>query len=380
MKRRDIPTIPLLFPPAELSFGAFSVLQFQSRSEKRSFRRRTFLRLSRLSQLPSASGCASIAAGLRGLQHAWSWGWQRAEAAPMFYCCRDNSLAVIQFHQTIRAIAYQERPAHPDDAADNLDSRQLGGGEGGTRASPTTPASPRPIRKSFFVGELDGAAAATVSCVNYGATRVPRLLHRARVLRGCGYGLRMWSAAVAHAGPRVIGSITCSRRQRTPESPGSSLPMPTSIPAARYAATNGSRLPRRRTVRSSVETVEAYDATVFPARARRSCAPGSACPGMYGCAAGARWRLADWGVDPSMPRGPARSARWLPTTAPPPRSFCRLCWPASRRQDLPRRSEHQPRRDRVEQKTWGSRMFDCAHVYRSMPPLRSERVFGVTSL
>ena len=60
--------------------------------------------------------------------------------------------------------------------------------------------------EGFFIGELKGALAATVSCVNYGASFA--LLHFYTVrkdLRGRGYGLRIWNAAIAHAGSRVIG-------------------------------------------------------------------------------------------------------------------------------------------------------------------------------
>src|SRR5258705_3209475 len=60
--------------------------------------------------------------------------------------------------------------------------------------------------EGFFIGELDGAPAATVSCVNYSASFGFLGFYIVREdLRGHGYGLRMWSAAIAHAGPRVIG-------------------------------------------------------------------------------------------------------------------------------------------------------------------------------
>src|SRR5258705_2214088 len=60
--------------------------------------------------------------------------------------------------------------------------------------------------EGFFIGELDGAPAATVSCVNYGASFAFLGFYVVREdLRGRGYGLRMWNAAIAHAGPRVIG-------------------------------------------------------------------------------------------------------------------------------------------------------------------------------
>ena len=58
----------------------------------------------------------------------------------------------------------------------------------------------------FLVGELDGAPAATICCVNYGATFAFLGLYIVRKdVRGCGHGLKIWNAALAHAGPRVIG-------------------------------------------------------------------------------------------------------------------------------------------------------------------------------
>ena len=58
----------------------------------------------------------------------------------------------------------------------------------------------------FLIGELDGAPAATISCVNYGASFAFLGFYIVRKdVRGCGYGLHIWNAALAHAGARVIG-------------------------------------------------------------------------------------------------------------------------------------------------------------------------------
>lgn len=83
--------------------------------------------------------------------------------------------------------------------------------------------------EGFFIGELKGALAATVSCVNYGASFA--LLHFYTVrkdLCGRGYGLRIWNAAIAHAGPRVIGLDGVLAQQQNYTKSGSSSLMPTS--------------------------------------------------------------------------------------------------------------------------------------------------------
>src|SRR2546430_2649232 len=59
--------------------------------------------------------------------------------------------------------------------------------------------------EGFLIGELDGAPAATVSCVNYDARFAFLGFYIVRRdVRGRGYGLRIWNAAIAHAGARVI--------------------------------------------------------------------------------------------------------------------------------------------------------------------------------
>ncbi len=58
----------------------------------------------------------------------------------------------------------------------------------------------------FFIGEVGGAPAASVSCVNYDERFAFLGFYIVRGdLRGRGYGLRIWNAAIAHARPRTIG-------------------------------------------------------------------------------------------------------------------------------------------------------------------------------
>jgi GNAT superfamily N-acetyltransferase len=61
-------------------------------------------------------------------------------------------------------------------------------------------------RDGFLIGELDGTAAATISCLNYDGRFAFLGFYIVRAdLRGRGYGLRIWNAAIAHAGDRTIG-------------------------------------------------------------------------------------------------------------------------------------------------------------------------------
>ena len=63
-----------------------------------------------------------------------------------------------------------------------------------------------PDPQGFFVGEIDGEPVATVSCVNYDDRFAFLGFYIvAKGFRGSGHGLRIWNAAIAHAGARVIG-------------------------------------------------------------------------------------------------------------------------------------------------------------------------------
>jgi Acetyltransferase (GNAT) domain/Acetyltransferase (GNAT) family len=60
--------------------------------------------------------------------------------------------------------------------------------------------------EGFLIGELDGTAAATISCVNYDERFAFLGFYIVRPdLRGRGHGLRMWNAAITHADGRTIG-------------------------------------------------------------------------------------------------------------------------------------------------------------------------------
>src|SRR5207244_2861772 len=120
--------------------------------------------------------------------------------------------------------------------------------------------------EGFFVGELEGAPAATVSCVNYGTSFAFLGFYIVRAdLRGRGYGLRMWNAAIAHAGPRVIGLDGVVAQQENYQKSGFTL----AYANVRYGGTVAAVDARQAGVVAldhiPLATVEASDATVFPA-------------------------------------------------------------------------------------------------------------------
>src|SRR4030095_3302142 len=73
----------------------------------------------------------------------------------------------------------------------------------------------------FLIAVLDGTPAATISCVNYCASFAFVGLYIVREdVRGRGHGLRIWNAAIAHAGTRVIGLDGVVAQQQNYEKSG----------------------------------------------------------------------------------------------------------------------------------------------------------------
>src|SRR6266850_2519037 len=120
--------------------------------------------------------------------------------------------------------------------------------------------------EGFFISELDGAPAATVSCVNYGASFAFLGFYIVREdLRGRGYGLRMWNAAIAHAGPRVIGLDGVVAQQQNYRMSGFELAYANVRYGGTVAAPNAPQAGVIALTEVPLAAVEAYDATVFPA-------------------------------------------------------------------------------------------------------------------
>ncbi|HEY6994797.1 MAG TPA: GNAT family N-acetyltransferase [Xanthobacteraceae bacterium] len=167
--------------------------------------------------------------------------------------------------------------------------------------------------EGFFIGERDGEPAATVSCVNYDARFAFLGFYIVRPdLRGRGYGLRMWNAAVAHAGARVIGLDGVVAQQDNYRKSGFAL----AYANVRYGGTVAARtIESPRWPLASLASaaaappagvvplsevpfaaVAADDATVFPAPRAAFLRAWIAAPGHVGRALLRDGSLAAWGV------------------------------------------------------------------------------------
>jgi ribosomal protein S18 acetylase RimI-like enzyme len=124
-----------------------------------------------------------------------------------------------------------------------------------------------PDAQGFFVGEIDSEPVATVSCVNYDDRFAFLGFYIVRdSFRGAGHGLRIWNAAIAHAGARVIGLDGVVAQQDNYRKSGFQL----AYANIRYGGGVAARS-RPPTDVVALDTipfalVEADDATVFPAR------------------------------------------------------------------------------------------------------------------
>jgi hypothetical protein len=233
----------------------------------------------------------------------------------------------------------------------------------------------------FLVGELDGAPAATISCVNYDASFAFLGFYIVRKdLRGRGHGLRIWNEAIAHAGARVIGLDGVVAQQQNYKKSGFAL----AYANVRYGgAVAAPDAPGAGVVPLSavpLAAVEASDRTVFPAARGAFLRAWLGAPGHVGRALVRDGRLAAWGVI-----RPCRTGRKIGPLVADDRAGAEAVVAALLASagggevflDVPSIN-----RDAVglAQDLGLAPVFETARMYTgAIPPLRLERVFSVTT-
>ena len=235
--------------------------------------------------------------------------------------------------------------------------------------------------QGFLIGELDGAAAATISCVNYDERFSFLGFYIVRPdLRGRSYGLRIWKAAIAHAGARTVGLDGVVAQQENYKKSGFALaypniryggaiPAPTAPPAGVVPLTD-----------VALSLVEADDATVFPAPRTAFLRAWIGTRGHVGRALVRDGRLAAWGVI-----RPCRSGHKVGPLVADDRAAAEVVFGALVTAigggevflDVP-----SVNRDAVAlaQGHGLAPVFETARMYTGpIRPLRLERVFGITT-
>ncbi len=233
----------------------------------------------------------------------------------------------------------------------------------------------------FLIGELDGAPAATISCVNYDHRFAFLGFYIVRPdLRGRGYGLRIWNEAIAHAASRVIGLDGVVAQQGNYRKSGFQL----AYANIRYGgAVVAPAAPQAGIVALRdvpFAMIEASDATVFPAPRPAFLRAWTGTSGHVGCALLRDGRLAGWGVI-----RPCRNGRKIGPLVADNRSAAEAVLSALLAQggggeiflDVPAVN-----RDALAlaESVGLAPVFETARMYTgAIPQLALQRVFGVTT-
>ena len=240
--------------------------------------------------------------------------------------------------------------------------------------------------QGFLIGELDGAAAATISCVNYDDRFSFLGFYIVRPdLRGCGYGLRIWKAAIAHAGARTVGLDGVVAQQENYKKSGFALAYPNIRYGGRVAATAAPPAGVVPLTDVAFPLVEADDATAFPAPRAAFLRAWIGTRGHVGCALVRDGRLAAWGVIRPCRTGHKIGPLVADDRAAAEAVFAALVGAVGGGQGLSDQvflDVPSVNRDAVAlaQVHGLAPVFETARMYTGpIRPLRLERVFGVTT-
>lgn len=238
-----------------------------------------------------------------------------------------------------------------------------------------------PDAQGFFVGEIDGEPVATISCVNYDDRFAFLGFYIVRAaFRGGGHGLRIWNAAIAHAGARVIGLDGVVAQQDNYKKSGFQL----AYANIRYGGVVAAP-PKPHADVVALDTLpfvllEANDATVFPAPRSAFLRAWISTAGHVGRAVIRDGKPAAWGVIRPCRTGckigplvaddrAAAEAVVQALLARADGSEVFLDVPAINREAVA-----------LAESLGLKPVFETARMYTgTIPPLRLDRIFGVTS-
>jgi ribosomal protein S18 acetylase RimI-like enzyme len=235
--------------------------------------------------------------------------------------------------------------------------------------------------QGFLIGELDGQPAATVSCVNYDARFAFLGFYIVRPdLRGKGFGLRIWNAAIAHAGARVIGLDGVVAQQDNYRKSGFALAYANIRYGGVVAAPDAPRGDVIALTDVPFADVAADDATVFPAPRSSFLRAWIGASGHLGCALVRDGKLVGWGVI-----RPCRTGRKIGPLVADDRAAAEAVLSALLAKagggeiflDVPGINREAIA---LAESLGLAPVFETARMYTgAITPLRLERVFGVTS-
>jgi hypothetical protein len=235
--------------------------------------------------------------------------------------------------------------------------------------------------EGFLIGELDGAPVATISCVNYDDQFAFLGFYIVReALRGRGYGLGIWNAAIAHAGRRVIGLDGVVAQQENYRQSGFDL----AYANVRYGGVVASpAVPQASVVALTdipLAAVAAYDASVFPAPRTAFLRAWINASGHTGRALMRDGALAGWGVIRPCRNGQKIGPLVADDRATAEMVLAALLGSAGGGEiflDVPSINSDAVA---LAQELGLAPVFETARMYTGpIAPLRLERVFGVTS-
>lgn len=234
--------------------------------------------------------------------------------------------------------------------------------------------------QGFLIAELDGEPVATISCVNYDAYFSFLGFYIVRPdWRGRGYGLQIWNAAIAHAGARVIGLDGVVAQQDNYRKSGFQL----AYANIRYGGTiTASKMPGKDVVdlgEVPFADLAADDVTVFPAPRAAFLQSWIGAPGHAGCAVMRDGRLAGWGVIRPCLKGCKIGPLLAEDRAAAEAVFAGLLARSTGDEiflDVPGVNREAIA---LAESLGLAPVFETARMYTGpIPPLRLERVFGVT--